>query len=420
MSLVYSAFVPHPPIVIPEIGRGKEKICGATLRAYRELAARVKQAAPDTLVIVSPHAPLVQEGVVILADTEAKGSFAAFGVPGISLSLPTDLKLVEDIKQGLPKVLSRKGELDHGALVPLYFFRQAGWEGKVVVLGMPLTDPERYGAKLGEILRQAPEKIALIASGDLSHRLKEDGPYGFSPAGPQFDAAIQKGLVGNPAVLREIRPEIVEEAGECGYRSLRMALAVQEGSAEILSYEGPFGVGYLVAELYRPSPLAHWARRCLTETLRGQNPMSLPQLPGPEFQRRGGCFVTLKKSGELRGCIGTTQPYQQNLAAEIAHNAAAAGTEDPRFWPVEVDELPDIIFSVDVLGELEKIESEAELDPWHYGVVVRGRGRTGLLLPHLQGVDTVAEQMSITRQKAGLPTNEPVEMWRFEVVRHYE
>lgn len=420
MTLVYSAFVPHPPIVVPEIGRGQEEVCGATLRAYRELAVRVKQAAPETLVLISPHAPLLAEGVTLLVDAEAKGSFADFGVPGVSISLATDTGLAEKIKRGLPRVIPRKGELDHGALVPLYFMVRAGWSGTVVLLGMPLARPEEYGKKLGELLRSEPGKMALIASGDLSHKLKEDGPYGFSPAGPQFDAAIQAGLTGNAEHLRQIPPEVVEEAGECGYRSLRLALAAQEGSVEILSYEGPFGVGYMVAELYRPSPLAQWARRCLTEYLQGRDPLALPQPSQAEFQVRRGCFVTLKKNGELRGCIGTTQAYQNNLAAEIAHNAIAAGTEDPRFWPVEADELKEITFSVDVLGELEKVKSEAELDPWHYGVVVRGRGRTGLLLPHLEGVDTVKQQVSIARQKAGLGPDEPVETWRFEVVRHYE
>ncbi len=420
VSLVYSAFVPHPPIVVPEIGRGQEELCGSTLRAYQELAVRVAGAEPETVVLVSPHALLLEEGVTVLKNEEVQGNFANFGVPGVRLAFPNDLSLVERLSRELLRVRPRLGELDHGALVPLYFLERAGWRGKVVLLSMPMAGPERYGEELGRLLRSWPTKVALVASGDLSHRLREDGPYGFNPAGPRFDEVIAAGLKGNPAQIVQIPREIVEAAGECGYRSLRLALAAQEGAREVLSYEGPFGVGYLVAELYRPSSLARWARRCLREYLGGGDPTALLQPQEPELQRQRGCFVTLKKDGDLRGCIGTTQGYQANLALEIAHNAVAAGTEDPRFRPVESEELSDIRFSVDVLGELEKVTNLAELDPWRYGVVVSQHGRRGLLLPHLEGVDTVEQQLSIAKQKAGLSPEATVAMWRFEVVRHYE
>ncbi|WP_240984285.1 AmmeMemoRadiSam system protein A [Acididesulfobacillus acetoxydans] len=420
MSLVYSAFVPHPPIVVPEIGRGQEEICGSTLEAYREVAARVAQAKPETVILVSPHAPLLEEGISVLVNGEVRGSFADFGVPDLSLAFPNDGRLVESLSRGLPRVLRRQGELDHGALVPLYFLERAGWRGKVVLLSMPWREPERYGAEIGRILRAGTEKTALVASGDLSHRLREEGPYGFDPTGPQFDQAIVSGLKGNPAQIGQIPAETVEQAGECGYRSLRLALAAQEGMREVLSYEGPFGVGYLVAELYHSSPLPRWARLCLTEYVKGGDPTALPEPEEAEFQQRRGCFVTLKKDGELRGCIGTTQPYRQNLASEILYNALAAGTEDPRFWPVKKEEVAELTFSVDVLGELEKVTGLGQLDPWHYGIVVSRGGRTGLLLPHLEGVDTVEDQLRIAKQKAGISPESPVEMWRFEVVRHFE
>ena len=135
---------------------------------------------------------------------------------------------------------------------------------------------------------------------------------------------------------------------------------------------------------------------------------------------RRGCFVTLKQNGQLRGCIGTTEPWQENLALEIQHNALAAGTEDPRFRPVQADAMNTLSFSVDVLGELEKIEGPDDLDPWRYGVVVRQGGKTGLLLPHLEGVETVSDQISIAKQKGGISGEELVELWRFEVIRYYE
>lgn len=420
MPLVYSAFVPHPPIVVPEIGRGEEAKCSATLEAYRVIARNLVQAQVETVLLISPHAALLRNGVTLLSGDELFGDFSAFGVPEVKLSYPGHRLLTEALAAQLPEAVLHLEKLDHGALVPLYFLQEAGWQGKLVEMSMPQNDPERYGQKIGSILKDFTERIALIASGDLSHRLKEDGPYGLHPSGPKLDQWIVKSLAKDPSEIKRIPEKLAEEGGECGWRSLRLALSVQEGMPKILSYEGPFGVGYLVAELYHASLLPAWARLCLETYLKEGSASKLTPPEGEEFQRRRACFVTLKKEGELRGCIGTTEPWQDNLALEIQQNVISAGTQDPRFWPVELEEMSSITISVDVLGEMEKIGSLNELDPWRYGVVVRGRGRTGLLLPHLEGINTAEEQVNIAKQKAGLPLEEPVEMWRFEVVRYFE
>ncbi|MHB8126068.1 MAG: AmmeMemoRadiSam system protein A [Desulfitobacteriaceae bacterium] len=420
MSLVYTAFVPHPPVLIPEVGRGQETICHKTIDAYQILVQRIVKAKTETIVLISPHASLLEVGITLLTNKLLQGDFAAFGVPNVSLSFPNDEELVNKLSVELPRLVTREGKLDHGAMVPLYFLNKEGWRGNVILLSMPLNQTGEYGRLIGEVLRKGEKRCALVASGDLSHRLREDGPYGFNQAGPQFDQAIVDGLKGDLRKIASIDSTIIEEAGECGYRSLRLALSAQEATPEVLSYEGPFGVGYLVADLYHVSPLVTWARFCLTQYLSGRKLEDLPLPEGPEFQVSCGCFVTLKLNGELRGCIGTTQAWQKNLALEIQHNAIAAGTEDPRFWPVNKDDLAAICFSVDVLGELEKVRSTEELDPWRYGVVVRARGKTGLLLPCLEGINTVTEQVGIAKQKAGLQIDEAVELWRFEVVRHHE
>lgn len=137
-----------------------------------------------------------------------------------------------------------------------------------------------------------------------------------------------------------------------------------------------------------------------------------------QLSRQAGVFVSLKKAGELRGCIGTFRAVQPTIADEIIHNAVAAGTQDPRFWPVELDELPQLSISVDILEQPERIGSKAELDPQKYGVIVRSGGRTGLLLPMLEGVDTVEEQVEIARQKAGIQADEKLELFRFTVTRY--
>ena len=138
----------------------------------------------------------------------------------------------------------------------------------------------------------------------------------------------------------------------------------------------------------------------------------------PEMKEKAGVFVTIKKQGELRGCIGTFEPTQSSVAEEIINNAVSSSTRDPRFLPVAPEELSDLTYSVDVLTSPEPVESEEDLDPRRYGVIVESGRRRGLLLPDLEGVDTVERQISICRQKAGILPDESVKLYRFEVRRY--
>ncbi|MCR5085262.1 MAG: AmmeMemoRadiSam system protein A [Succinivibrionaceae bacterium] len=214
-----------------------------------------------------------------------------------------------------------------------------------------------------------------------------------------------------------------------------------------LSHEGTFGVGYGVATFAPqgedPSrhPLADYLAelrderqganaaqdpyaRLARETIEayigeGRLPPLPENLPKGLTGQRAGAFVSLHKFGELRGCIGTFLPTCQSVAEEIRQNAVSASTRDPRFPAITADELPYLEYSVDVLGAPEPIASEAELDPRRYGVIVSCRGKRGLLLPDLEGVDTVAQQVAIARRKAGIGPQEPVELQRFTVERHH-
>jgi AmmeMemoRadiSam system protein A len=138
----------------------------------------------------------------------------------------------------------------------------------------------------------------------------------------------------------------------------------------------------------------------------------------PEMIERSGVFVSLKVGGLLRGCIGTYEPAKANVAEEVITNAISSATRDPRFPPVTPDELSDLEYSVDVLTSPEPVKSEAELDPKRYGIIVESGKRKGLLLPDLEGVDTVARQIEICRSKAGIPSYEQVKLYRFEVKRY--
>ena len=217
--------------------------------------------------------------------------------------------------------------------------------------------------------------------------------------------------------------------------------------AEKLSYEGTFGVGYGIvwfnvdgednsrnfayqlvhfkkAELQKrkakEDDFVKLARYSLETFVKTHKPATLPEdLPAELVNRRAGAFVSLHKNGNLRGCIGTIMATQKNLAEEILENAISACSRDPRFEPVAMDELDDIEYSVDVLGDPERIFDIKDLDVRRYGVIVENGTRRGLLLPDLEGVDTVEEQIAIAKRKAGIRPDEKVALWRFEVIRHH-
>ncbi|MEW6739441.1 MAG: AmmeMemoRadiSam system protein A [Nitrospirota bacterium] len=165
-------------------------------------------------------------------------------------------------------------------------------------------------------------------------------------------------------------------------------------------------------------PYAELARKSIEEYVKNGNVLACPKEIPPEMKKKAGVFVSLKKHGELRGCIGTFLPCEENIYKEIVRNAVAAATEDPRFYPVQEDELNDITYSVDVLSEPEKVKDISELDPKRYGIIVAKGYRKGLLLPDLEGVDTVEEQLMITKMKAGIDqSDKDVEIFKFTVER---
>jgi AmmeMemoRadiSam system protein A len=215
-------------------------------------------------------------------------------------------------------------------------------------------------------------------------------------------------------------------AGECGYRSMLVAIGASSElplSCEVLSYEAPFGVGYLVAQLTRLEgeqiALPSLARKAVETFIRFGKVVSAPAsgFPGPPAP----CFVSLKTlDGELRGCIGTIEPGRDTLFEEVIANAISAATSDPRFVPVTVEELSNLRYSVDVLYTPEETAME-DLDPAVFGVIVEdAAGRRGLLLPDIPGIDDAEQQVEIASRKAGIPRDEPVRLWRFRVERFRE
>ena len=223
---------------------------------------------------------------------------------------------------------------------------------------------------------------------------------------------------------------LAEEAGQCALRSLMVLAGFLDGhklEGEVLSYEGPFGVGYCNAKFKvvekdeKENPYVALARKSLEHYVRYGKKLEIPKDLGEEFlNNRAGVFVSIEKKGMLRGCIGTIKPVRSNLAEEIIENAISAGTEDPRFRPVSKEELAELDYSVDVLQEPEPVSSIEELDPKRYGVIVSKGFRRGLLLPNLDGVNTVEDQIRIALMKAGISEDEDYKLERFEVTRHQQ
>ncbi|HZG52231.1 MAG TPA: AmmeMemoRadiSam system protein B [Pyrinomonadaceae bacterium] len=262
-SLVFVGIAPHPPIMVPEVGREAAAEVRGSIEAMRELTARIIACGAETIIIVSPHAPLEARAFVAYHETELRGDFANFRAPQATVSAPLDAELLAALtsdaaSHGYQLAPLQGYELDHGTTVPLYFLLRNGWRGRVVALGYSFLSNEdhvRFGECIGRAVEASGRAVAFVASGDLSHRLTPDAPAGHHPQAYLFDEEVVASINANaPDRIAAIDQNLRRLAGECGYRSMLVALGAQEAATrdcEVLHYEAPFGVGYLVAQLAR-------------------------------------------------------------------------------------------------------------------------------------------------------------------------
>ena len=448
-SIVFAGIAPHPPIMVPEVGRDAIVDVRSSIDAMSDLAERVIRNGAETVVIISPHAPLEPDAFVAYDGPRLHADFANFRAPGTTVEAELDEQLLEEIarnslEQNLSTIRIKGDDLDHGTAVPLYFLQRNGWHGRVVALGYSFLSNQDH-LRFGHCIRRGVEKlgrpVAFVASGDLSHRLMPDAPAGYNPQAHLFDEEVVE-AIRSCATERivNVDQELRRLAGECGYRSMLVAIGVAEGSephCEVLSYEAPFGVGYLVAQLLSEPPavaggLTHGvaetselptlARHVVETFIATGKVIDTAEDLSELLNARAGCFVSIKTlDGDLRGCIGTIEPVKDSLAEELIANAVSAATRDPRFSPVREDELPGLRYSVDVLTTPEPCRLE-DLDPKNYGVIVENRDgvRRGLLLPDLEGIDTAAKQVEIASRKAGIAPDSNVRLWRFRADRYSE
>lgn len=459
MTILAAFIVPHPPLIVPAIGHGDERKVSATIEAYKRVAREIADLKPDTIIISSPHAPLYADYFHISPGTSAHGDFARFNAPEISFDADYDAALVSAVEKEAGKTdfpagtLGHDDGLDHGTMVPLWFINQFYRNFYLVrtgLSGLSLYEHYRFGEIVAREADRLSRRYVWVASGDLSHKLKEDGPYGFAPEGPVYDQKIMdaagRGAFGE---FIDFDENLCDRAAECGHRSFTMMAGALDGlkvKAKVFTHEDVTGVGYGICSFYpegmdesrhfladrenaelrrvtelreKNDPFVVLARKSIESIVTRHEKMELPSsLPDEIVSAKAGCFVSIHKQGRLRGCIGTISPVRDSLAEEIIDNAVSASVRDPRFDPITPEELKWLEINVDVLSEPEDISSLDELDVKRYGVIVTYRGKRGLLLPDLDGVDTVEQQIAIARRKAGIGDRDPVSLQRFEVIRH--
>ena len=261
-SIVFAGIAPHPPLLIPEVGGSRIEQVAESQRALREFSRRLLNCDPETVVVISPHSPLDPRVFTARSTDQLAGDFREFYAPAVRLTFPNDLEMIDAIKQAAVqegvelRLHDRDYPLDHGALVPLYYLHQAGWRGQIVVIGFTLESNEKhlaFGQAIAKAAGAINRRAAVLASGDLSHRLIVDGPYAYEPTAHLFDEQIVAAVSrGDARGVIDIDPDLRNRAGECGYRSIVIALGTVGEDLryhEVLSYEGPFGVGYMVAVL---------------------------------------------------------------------------------------------------------------------------------------------------------------------------
>jgi MEMO1 family protein len=313
---------------------------------------------------------------------------------------------------------------EHSIEVQIPFLQYFRKDIKIVPIVLGLAGINAYqtiGKEIARAVKELNKKVVIIASSDMTHYEPQD------TARRKDSEAIQAILDLNENMLSRRVHDM--DISMCGFAPvvslLTAAKMLGAGGAELVKYETSGDatgdtssvVGYAGIIINEMSPITRLAKDTVESYVTTGKIPRVKELV-PELKERAGVFVSIHKHGELRGCIGTFEPTQPNVAGEIMTNAVSSATEDPRFLPISNEELGDLDYSVDLLSKPEPVADKTQLDPRKYGVIVQAGRHRGLLLPDLEGVDTVDQQIAICRQKAGIGPLEPVNLHRFQVRRY--
>lgn len=262
MSIVGSFIVPHPPLIIPEVGKGGEEQIKKTSSFYESICKEIMNLNPDTIIISSPHAPYYKDAFFVSSSDTMYGDFSRFGASNVSFDETIDIDLVNLIKKHTSDeniVLANDSNniLDHGTMVPLYFIHKYLEKCNIVVVGLsnlPLMDNYKFGKVIKNAVDESNKRVVFVASGDLSHKLKDYGPYGFTEKGPYYDRDVMMDCgSGNFGKLLKYDEAFLEEVAQCGHRSFCIMAGALDGIAvksRFFSHEDVTGVGYGICSFY--------------------------------------------------------------------------------------------------------------------------------------------------------------------------
>jgi AmmeMemoRadiSam system protein B/AmmeMemoRadiSam system protein A len=401
----------------------------------------------DVIGLVSPHAGYIYSGPVagaVISRVKFKDTFIIMGPNHTGAGKPlsimtrgtweTPLGQVEIDSELAEKILansrhlqedSRAHQYEHSLEVQIPFLQYFKKDFRIVPITLAYSSPAAYkelGREIAQAVKELNKEVVIIASSDMTH---------YEPQ----EKAQQKDAKAIAAILELDEDELLNKIKEfnismCGYAPtvalITAAKKLGAARTDLVRYQtsgdttGDYSavVGYAGILIKRMSPLAELAKETVETYVKEGRVLKPPRKLTPEMKAKAGVFVSIHKLCRLRGCIGTFEPQQANVALETITNAVSSASCDPRFPPVAPKELKDLEYNVDVLTPPEPIEGEDQLDPRKYGCIVECDFRRGLLLPDLEGVDTVDYQISICRQKAGIAPGEPVKLYRFEVKRY--
>lgn len=459
MAILAGFVLPHSPLLIPQIGREKTEKAEKTLEAIQKIVGEIKSLAPDTIILISPHAESYRD-YFQLADGEVGiGSLEKFGAAHVTFRVRYDKAFVHHLSE-LAKLSSfpagadreKAPYLDYGAMVPLFYLNQIYSDFNLVRVspsGLPLLDHYKMGELIKRAANDLSRRAVVIASGDLSHQ--EVGDTGFAEEKKDYDRLIVSSFSGaNFCELLTVKPNLYFKSRQCGHKAFVMMAGVLDRSevkSSVVSYEIPHESGLICAEfiakgdnssrafaqyyltreslrvkedLVASDPYASLARKAIEYYVNFHSRLPLPNPLSPILRKPSqGVFVTIREYGSIYSSLGSMKPLENNLANEIISNAILAATNSGINRALKDTDFPYLRVQVDLLSPLEKVDSSLDLDPIKYGVVVVSSGRRGLILPRLEGIYTAESQLEFAKRKAGILVGDEVDIYRFSSFTHF-
>ena len=431
---ISAAIVPHPPTLIRDIAKKEEKKLPITHYAFDEATKFILEKKPEVIILISAHAPLGKNVFNISSAKNAHGNMKHLDVPAEDVTVEYDEILTESIVRNsnwnkIDICVEDDETLDHGSIIAISYLKKYDDSIKIIRIGPSTLSWEKhfeFGRTIAKAINERNRKVALIVSGDLSHKLLEEGPYGYDAAGPWYDKEICK-IIQSAKLedLLKLDKKKVQLASQCGLSSFIIMAGILYQlplKSKLLSYEGPFGVGYAVATFEQmkeipKSDIVVYAENII-KTYLEKGEKIVPTYHN-DFEMRyqheqAGVFISIHKHGWLRGCRGTLHPQYKNVVEELIENTLLTIEKDPRFPPVEMEEVDELRVSVFILKNFEIVNNIKELNPQKYVIVVESNGRQGILLPRVPGIEDIDQQIQIAKEKANILEAEDVKIQRFE------